>query len=100
MSVQRPILSLFEQLHQLLETMTDLQYCQGLQALSQSSIGQHLRHIIEFFNELDRGYETGSVNYDQRARDHQIETDRSVAMRKLREIANGLSKHDKTMILT
>lgn len=45
--------------------------------LSGSSIGQHIRHTIEFFICLESGFESGVINYDKRAHDKSIETDRT-----------------------
>lgn len=100
MPLQKPIALLFEQLHHLIETLTDEQYCFPSNVLSQATVGQHLRHIIEFFEELYNGYETGLVNYDSRQRDHRIETDRLFAIQKLREIVKDLPKPDKDLTLT
>ncbi|MEX0884724.1 MAG: hypothetical protein WDZ72_14750, partial [Cyclobacteriaceae bacterium] len=42
--------------------------------LSGASIGQHIRHIIEFYTCLTKSYmEDGPVNYDGRKRDHVLE---------------------------
>lgn len=90
---------LFEQLHDSVEALTDEQYRFPATVLSQATVGQHLRHIVEFFQELYKGYESGSVNYDKRQRDQRIETDRSFAIQKLYEIVAGLSKPDKDLVL-
>jgi hypothetical protein len=99
MKLQTPITLLFEQLGHSVEKLTDEQYCFPAAVLSQATIGQHLRHIIEFFLELNKGYETGSVNYDKRQRDHRIETDRLFAIQKLHEVLDGLPRPDKNLTL-
>lgn len=45
------------------------------------AIGGHFRHCLEFVNEFLAGLETGRVDYDQRTRNHQIETNRAYAIR-------------------
>jgi hypothetical protein len=45
-----------------------------------SSIGQHVRHILEFYSGLKEGYATQKVNYDLRKRDLLIEQDKTVAL--------------------
>src|SRR5688500_9702376 len=49
-------------------------------ALGGSTIGQHIRHTLEFFTCLQRGYENGTVNYDERAHDHHIQNDKEIAL--------------------
>ena len=41
--------------------------------LNQTSVGQHFRHIIEFYICLQMGVPNGSVCYDERKRDLLIE---------------------------
>jgi hypothetical protein len=45
-----------------------------------SSIGQHVRHIVEFYSCLKEGYASQKVNYDQRKRDLVIERDKMSAL--------------------
>jgi len=44
------------------------QYKKPLDILSNSSIGQHNRHVIEFFQCLNNQSHMGIVNYDKRDR--------------------------------
>ena len=94
-----PITGLLEQLRNLAASLTDEQYRERLPVLSNASLGQHIRHIIEFFIELHKGYESGLVNYDRRERDYEIETSRSFVILKLREITDSLGKKDRQLIL-
>lgn len=94
-----PLKKLLEQLNQLLARLDDHAYSQPIDILSHASIGQHTRHVIEFFTALERGYETGHVNYDLRKRDKQIETDRGHATNMLSGIIDGIDKEDKDLSL-
>lgn len=94
-----PIANLLGQLEALLEQLDDTQYRERLPILSNVSLGQHTRHILEFFLELEKGYETGLVDYDRRKRDQRIENSRVFAIGKLREVAGGLDKPNKEMTL-
>ncbi len=49
-------------------------------ALSESTIGQHLRHTLEFFLCLEKGIDVGIVNYDKRNHDVHMETDKDMAI--------------------
>jgi hypothetical protein len=44
-------------------------------SLSSATIGEHTRHVIEMFQCLLNNYESGVVNYDERARDIVLQTD-------------------------
>jgi hypothetical protein len=67
--------------------------------LSNASIGQHTRHIIELFLELEIGYESGDVNYDTRRRDNEIETRRGCAIERLSAIASRIDREGKPLTL-
>jgi hypothetical protein len=99
MQLKHPVLHLLGQLQQVLERLTDAQYTMPVDVLSKATIGQHIRHVVEFFLELDKGYLPGTVNYDDRKRDLLIETNRRVAIGKIEEIIHGVSKPDKTLLL-
>ena len=71
--------------------MGDEDYSRPLLSLNNSTIGQHVRHTLEFFICMMEGIEKGVVNYDSRQRDPRIETDPQVALTKIDEIMNFLS---------
>lgn len=96
----KPTLQVLTQLHQFLLDLTDEQYRTPLPVLSNSSIGQHARHVIEFYIELEKGYNSGSLNYDQRKRDRQIEGERVFALQQIRKLELTIDRPDKTLLLT
>ncbi len=82
-----------------LEQLTCEQYRRPCRALSNATVGQHVRHIIELFICLENGYYTGIVNYDKRKRDLSIETDRVFASSLLKSIYLQLDKKNKNLVL-
>ncbi|ASZ11945.1 DinB family protein [Chitinophaga pendula] len=94
-----PIASLLSQILQLLEQLTDKEYSNKIALLSDATIGQHIRHIIEFYLELNTGYASGIINYDKRKRDHSIEVDRTCAINKLQQLIAELEKENISLIL-
>ncbi|MNK28885.1 hypothetical protein D3C87_472700 [compost metagenome] len=100
MYLKEPITNLFVQMRAMLEVLSDQQYTAKIGMMSNASIGGHIRHVIEFYLELNQGYACGKVNYDQRKRDHVIENNRLFALQKLEEIVVSLVKPDKRLQLS
>lgn len=61
--------------------------------LSNATVGQHLRHTIEFFLCLETGFEAGRVNYDKRDHDYLIENDKEMALAALVRIREFVLTH-------
>ncbi len=99
MQLEPAIRDVFSQLSASLSLLTTEQYCAPSGALSGSSIGQHTRHVIEMFQCLETGYQTGVVNYEKRKRDELIETDISLALSLLTEVQMGIGKSDRNLTL-
>src|SRR4051812_1179862 len=99
MQLQKAVQGIFLQLSQTLQELSDKQYTFRSRTLSQATIGQHFRHIIEMFICLEEGYEQGIVNYESRRRDESIETNRALALSLLDSIGRGLGKADKEFVL-
>lgn len=83
----------------LLNQLDDATYTAPCQALSNASIGQHTRHIIELFQCLLNQYETGIICYDKRARNAKIESKTEYAISCIETIQNQLLKEDKPLVL-
>lgn len=99
MQLYSSIKSVFVQLNDSLLQLTDRQYTQPSRQLFNATIGQHVRHIIELFVALQKGYDSGVVNYEKRKRDLLIETDREFARELLLGIYKTLDRPDKVLQL-
>jgi len=99
MQLKTPIQQLFRQLLDVLENLTDTQYSVPVDLLSGATIGQHIRHIVEFFQELDKGYANGTVNYDRRSRSHALEMSRLLAICQLSEMLHSVDRPEKDLVL-
>ena len=99
MRLQQSIQNVFVQLSASLELLNDDQYVYASKILSNATIGQHVRHIIEMFICLEDGYEAGIVNYEKRKRDRKIETEKTFATALLKKIYEGLDKENKPLIM-
>ena len=70
-------------------------YSNPCEALSNATIGQHTRHIIELYQCLLTGYASAKINYDDRKRDPLYENDTNAAIAAIREIQQNLKQPDK-----
>lgn len=83
----------------LLNQISNDDYTSPCKGLSNSTIGEHTRHIIEMFQCLENQYDNGVVNYDKRNRDYRIQTDTGFALQCISDIKNQLEKNDKNLTL-
>ena len=81
----------------LLEQLPGDTYTAACNELSNATIGQHTRHIIELYQCLLAGYDSGVVNYDERKRNKLYEHAREEAIAVIKEILNELVRPDKTL---
>jgi uncharacterized damage-inducible protein DinB len=92
---------LLKQLEKMVSELSDQQFSTPVALLGQSTIGQHMRHILEFYIELGNGYHTGLIDYDGRKRNHDLQTIRSLAIAKIEEIRGIINFDNKDLqILT
>ena len=87
------------QLDDLLNQLRPEDYKRPSQLLNNSSIGQHVRHSLEFFSCLKEGIVNGSVNYDKRKRDKAIEEDLAFARIVLKSIADWVKNYSQNIPL-
>ncbi len=83
----------------LLRQLSDSDYSNQCPALSNATIGEHTRHIIEMFQCLENFYDSGLVNYDKRERNIQIQTDTEFAIQNIIGIQENLEKENKKIAL-
>jgi len=86
MQLVRACGTILDQLEDLVIQVSANDFAKPSPALSNSSVGQHLRHTIEFFLCLENGFRHGVINYDKRAHNRLIESDKFVALNAIRKI--------------
>ena len=70
-------------------------YCPELNA----AVGDHIRHILELYQCLEKAYISGVVEYDKRDRDVLLQTQPSVALDVIARLAESLAKPNKELQL-
>lgn len=93
--------TILNQLSDAVRQLTDKEFATPSRVLSGSSVGQHLRHTLEFFICLEQGLTNGIINYDKRGHDRLIETDRDLALEVIDRIHSFVYTRatDKDLIL-
>ena len=89
------------QLEKVLNSLSNDEYNAPLEIFSGASVGQHTRHILEFYLCLISNCDCDTLNYDLRKRDKNIEQNLSFCLEKTAEIVEELSyvNADKKMCL-
>ena len=85
----------FEQLHHLLCQFTDDQLRKPLDVLNGSSIGMHIRHILEFYLCLFDSLAEKDLNYDLRKRNKDMETQTASCTECLSYLQNQLDAYQQ-----
>jgi uncharacterized damage-inducible protein DinB len=87
------------QIMELLQTIDKQSFSEPHEILSGSTIGQHVRHILEFYLLLVSGSFTGTINYDKRTRNKQIEEDKEAAIKTIERLITGIDAIDVDVIV-
>lgn len=83
----------------ILNQLSDEEYASKCQSLSDASIGEHTRHIIEMLQCLEKYYESGIVDYDLRERNKTTQTSTAYAIECIENIQKNIDKPNKKIEL-
>jgi hypothetical protein len=81
MNITTANIEILSQLQTVINGLTDQEYSKKIDVLSENTIGKHVRHILEFYECLQKGVPHNSVDYDLRNRDLMLETNVEYANR-------------------
>jgi len=89
------------ELKSLIDFINELDFIKSDEMLSGATIGQHIRHIIEFYQCIVHESSSGKIYYDGRKRDHRIEMDKDFAKKAIDEVISGMHevRLDKPIII-
>lgn len=91
MQLSQATFSILDQVESVINQMKDDDYTKPVDVFNNSTIGQHFRHTLEFFQILMAGYDAGLISYDKRNHDKRIETDRSLALEIIEKSKNFIA---------
>jgi uncharacterized damage-inducible protein DinB len=91
MNIKEQTNEILNQISELVSELSDEQYNVMLPILSNSSIGKHVRHIVEFYQCLTNGLSEGYVNYDKRERNLLLENNRGYTKNAIKIISNCIA---------
>jgi len=77
---------------QLLSDLPSDLYSKVQKPYFESSLGKHMRHILDHYLCFRRDFHKGEIDYDQRHRDSQLETDKDYALTVCQDIRHFLSQ--------
>lgn len=83
-----------EQLNAFLDQLDEKDYVQKIDILSDSTMGMHVRHVIEFYQCLIKGVLQGEMDYDARERSLLQETNIAYAISCIENVLVDLSMID------
>lgn len=84
--------NIITQIVQLLDKVDKEQYTRPLSIYNGSSLGQHFRHIFDFYQCLVDGISQGEIDYASRSRDPRIEQDPHYAQGVFGEVLTGIAE--------
>jgi uncharacterized damage-inducible protein DinB len=89
------------QLQDFLNQVNEPTFSEPKEILFASTLGMHVRHIIEFYQCLLNGLQQGEMNYDARERNMLLETNIDFAKSSITEVCNSLRELfvSKTILL-
>lgn len=93
--LKNAVKNVLEQLAAALQQIDEKDFSKPVDTLNRATIGQHIRHTLEFFTCLLDGYINGTVNYDKRNHDKAIEKNKSQALTTLGNVVSFIEKVDE-----
>lgn len=90
--------NILNQLSGVVSQITEDDFCKPSHSLN-ATVGQHLRHTLEFFICLEQGYCDGVVNYDKRIHNKAMENDRFIALNTIQQIQEFINANQGDKIL-
>ena len=95
MNSKEGTLQMTRQIIDLLDKIEESDYSKSVTIFSGSSLGDHFRHILDFYNCLIKGQTESFIDYSCRERNASVETQPLVAKRAFEAVNTALEKLDE-----
>lgn len=99
MLVSKVSKNLLEELNYVINQLDNAAYSMPLDLLSGSTIGQHTRHILEFYQCFIEGNSAKEIDYDLRKRNITIETNTDFAGNLIEQINDSIDQTSDSNII-
>lgn len=90
--IKETITTNLQQLEHVMLQISDVQFTRKLPVLNHSTIGMHIRHIIEFYQCLMEANDSKIVDYDSRKRNIVLETQTQKSIAAIHEILDFVQR--------
>lgn len=100
MQAKQAVLDIVQQINDLLAQLEPHQYRNQLPEFDGNSLGQHFRHILEFFQCLEQGIPAGLVDYASRKRNLLYEDNPALAAQAFQDFTETLHEYGDDVALT
>lgn len=100
MNCKEGALEISQQVLHLLDQVQPDQYAFPLDVLNDASLGQHFRHILEFYHCVLAGVASNLVDYASRKRDQMLEQDLGYAIGAYQQLEEDLSGLDENTMIS
>jgi uncharacterized damage-inducible protein DinB len=90
--MKKTLVQTLTKINVVLNSLTDTQYADKSVAPFYSSIGGHVRHILDFYSAILSGFDQKHINLVDRKRDEMLEKFSNIAIDHVCNICSGLEK--------
>ena len=87
--------SMAAQIFELLNLLDNQGYAASLDVFHGSSLGQHFRHILDFYKSIIKGNHLGHIDYSDRERSTQVEIDIAYAKNAIDHVIKAIKDLDE-----
>jgi len=92
-------IDLLKTIEETISSINDRQYTESMEILSNATIGQHVRHMLEFYVAIEDATSTGKVDYDARKRSLEMETSVESALETIKLSKNNILSYSSDKAL-